>query len=222
MLVVPLPLCLERLIRTTTGLWIQFQVPSFHCYCPGRLSLELPFFNLLLWASSSSLEPPASWCVKPLHSSLSLPGLADVQGMQRRLMFAAASSCQYLTCSLLVNTSTTDRREGWGSLFARLNSLKGQISQGTKRADLPVEWLSGRVAACFWSGQRLSAIIPVPDMTHMTSSCISTQRAALVADTFTALGRASRLFPAVVRDAAHVLLAHFVFFLFLFQTCCDR
>lgn len=61
-----------------------------------------------MWMISSSLVPPASWCVKPLHSFLSPKRLANVQGMQRWLLFAAASSCQYLTCSLLVNTSTTD------------------------------------------------------------------------------------------------------------------
>lgn len=41
-----------------------------------------------------------------------------------------------------------------------------------------------------WMNYRLFFIL-VPDVTHMTDSCIITQRAALTADTFTPSGQTS-------------------------------
>ncbi len=85
-------------------IWVMSSCPLFPLSLSGAVIPQSP-----LWmSSSSSFAPPATRCVKPPHSFVSLTRLANVQGMQRWLIFAAASSCQYLMCSLLVNTSITD------------------------------------------------------------------------------------------------------------------
>ena len=87
------------------------------------------------------VPPAASWCVKPPHSSLSLTGLANVQGMQLWLTFAAPLhvSTWHVPSGKHIHTSPTvwhclpSRPSGWISVaryLQRLNEWGG----------LPAEW----------------------------------------------------------------------------------
>lgn len=102
--------CISVTAQAQEPVWFSYLQAA--CWCLSLLVLSV----VPVWCSHSSIsfvneqQQPGASSLMMYEASAFLPvtdRLANVQGMQRWLMFAAASSCQYLTCSPRVNTSST-------------------------------------------------------------------------------------------------------------------